>query len=186
MFQRFTEKALKVITLAQEESRSSGHNYIADEQILLGLIKEGGALAFKALKEANVTLDVARSEVRKFVGDGSDRVDLEIPYTPYAKRVLELAWDEARQLRHNYIGTEHLLLSLVREGDGVAVKVLQKLDVDLLELQGHLIESIIEIEKKEATRNPSYADCYEARADACKQYLQNIEQQKLIRGAAPE
>ena len=120
MFERFTEKAIKVIMLAQEEARRLGHNFVGTEQILLGLIGEGTGIAAKTLKGMGVNLKEARTEVEKIIGRGSGFVAVEIPFTPRAKRVLELSWDEARQLGHNYIGTEHLLLGLVREGEGVA------------------------------------------------------------------
>ena len=113
MFERFTEKAIKVIMLAQEEARRLGHNFVGTEQILLGLIGEGTGIAAKTLKSMGVNLKDARVEVEKIIGRGSGFVAVEIPFTPRAKRVLELSWDEARQLGHNYIGTEHLLLGLI-------------------------------------------------------------------------
>ena len=131
MFERFTEKAIKVIMLAQEEARRLRHNFVGTEQVLLGLIGEGTGVAAKTLKSMGVTLKDARAEVEKIIGRGSGFVAVEIPFTPRAKRVLELSWDEARQLGHNYIGTEHLLLGLIREGEGVAARVLENLGVDL-------------------------------------------------------
>ena len=116
MFERFTEKAIKVIMLAQEEARRLGHNFVGTEQILLGLIGEGTGVAAKVLKSMGVNLKDARVEVEKIIGRGSGFVAVEIPFTPRAKRVLELSLEEARQLGHNYIGTEHLLLGLIREG----------------------------------------------------------------------
>src|SRR5215813_2613275 len=118
MFERFTEKGIKVIMLAQEEARRLGHNFVGTEQIFLGLIGEGTGLASQALKTQGITLRHARVEVEKIIGRGSGFVAVEIPFTPRSKRVLELSWDEARQLGHNYIGTEHLLLGLIREGEG--------------------------------------------------------------------
>ena len=109
MFERFTEKAIKVIMLAQEEARRLGHNFVGTEQILLGLIGEGTGVAAKVLKSMGVNLKDARVEVEKIIGRGSGFVAVEIPFTPRAKRVLELSLEEARQLGHNYIGTEHLL-----------------------------------------------------------------------------
>jgi len=131
MFERFTEKAIKVIMLAQEEARRLGHNFVGTEQILLGLIGEGTGVAAKVLKSMGVNLKDARIEVEKIIGRGSGFVAVEIPFTPRAKRVLELSLEEARQLGHNYIGTEHLLLGLIREGEGVAARVLENLGVDL-------------------------------------------------------
>ena len=125
MFERFTEKAIKVIMLAQEEARRLGHNFVGTEQVLLGLIGEGTGVAAKTLKSMGVNLKDARVEVEKIIGRGSGFVAVEIPFTPRAKRVLELSWDEARQLGHNYIGVEHLLLGLIREGEGVAARVIE-------------------------------------------------------------
>ncbi len=139
MFERFTEKAIKVIMLAQEEARRLGHNFVGTEQILLGLIGEGTGIAAKTLKSMGVNLKDARVEVEKIIGRGSGFVAVEIPFTPRAKRVLELSWDEARQLGHNYIGTEHLLLGLIREGEGVAARVLENLGVDLSKVRQHIV-----------------------------------------------
>ncbi|KAM0905428.1 hypothetical protein ACQ4PT_017399 [Festuca glaucescens] len=119
MFERFTEKAIKVIMLAQEEARRLGHNFVGTEQILLGLIGEGTGIAAKVLKSMGINLKDARMEVEKIIGRGSGFVAVEIPFTPRAKRVLELSLEEARQLGHNYIGSEHLLLGLLREGEVV-------------------------------------------------------------------
>ncbi|MBT6842902.1 MAG: ATP-dependent Clp protease ATP-binding subunit [Candidatus Melainabacteria bacterium] len=139
MFERFTEKAIKVIMLAQEEARRLGHNFVGTEQVLLGLIGEGTGVAAKTLKSMGVNLKDARVEVEKIIGRGSGFVAVEIPFTPRAKRVLELSWDEARQFGHNYIGTEHLLLGLIREGEGVAARVLDNLGVDLAKVRQHII-----------------------------------------------
>ncbi len=140
MFERFTEKAIKVIMLAQEEARRLGHNFVGTEQVLLGLIGEGTGVAAKTLKSMGVNLKDARAEVEKIIGRGSGFVAVEIPFTPRAKRVLELSWDEARQLGHNYIGTEHLLLGLIREGEGVAARVLENLGVDLNKIRSNVVK----------------------------------------------
>ena len=142
MFERFTEKAIKVIMLAQEEARRLGHNFVGTEQVLLGLIGEGTGVAAKTLKSMGVNLKDARAEVEKIIGRGSGFVAVEIPFTPRAKRVLELSWDEARQLGHNYIGTEHLLLGLIREGEGVAARVLENLGVDLNKVRSNVIKML--------------------------------------------
>ena len=142
MFERFTEKAIKVIMLAQEEARRLGHNFVGTEQVLLGLIGEGTGVAAKTLKNMGVTLKEARVEVEKIIGRGSGFVAVEIPFTPRAKRILELSWDEARQLGHNYIGTEHLLLGLIREGEGVAARVLENLGVDLNKIRSNVIKML--------------------------------------------
>ncbi len=139
MFERFTEKAIKVIMLAQEEARRLGHNFVGTEQILLGLIGEGTGIAAKVLKSMGVNLKDARVEVEKIIGRGSGFVAVEIPFTPRAKRVLELSLEEARQLGHNYIGTEHLLLGLLREGEGVAARVLENLSLDLSKVRTQVI-----------------------------------------------
>lgn len=142
MFERFTEKAIKVIMLAQEEARRLGHNFVGTEQILLGLIGEGTGVAAKVMKSMGVNLKDARIEVEKIIGRGSGFVAVEIPFTPRAKRVLELSLEEARQLGHNYIGTEHLLLGLIREGEGVAARVLENLGVDLSKVRTQVIRML--------------------------------------------
>ncbi|KOR35515.1 Clp protease ClpX, partial [Planktothricoides sp. SR001] len=142
MFERFTEKAIKVIMLAQEEARRLGHNFVGTEQILLGVIGEGTGVAAKVLKAMGVNLKDARIEVEKIIGRGSGFVAVEIPFTPRAKRVLELSLEEARQLGHNYIGTEHLLLGLIREGEGVAARVLENLGVDLSKVRTEVIRML--------------------------------------------
>ncbi len=142
MFERFTEKAIKVIMLAQEEARRLGHNFVGTEQILLGLIGEGTGIAAQVLKSMNVNLKDARIEVEKIIGRGSGFVAVEIPFTPRAKRVLELSLEEARQLGHNYIGTEHLLMGLVREGEGVAARVLENLSVNIASIRTEVIQML--------------------------------------------
>ncbi len=142
MFERFTEKAIKVIMLAQEEARRLGHNFVGTEQILLGLIGEGTGVAAKVLKSLGVNLKDSRIEVEKIIGRGSGFVAVEIPFTPRAKRVLELSLEEARQLGHNYIGTEHLLLGLIREGEGVAARVLENLNIDLTKVRTQVVRML--------------------------------------------
>jgi ATP-dependent Clp protease ATP-binding subunit ClpC len=155
MFERFTEKAIKVIMLAQEEARRLGHNFVGTEQILLGLIGEGTGIGPKVLKSMGVNLKDARVEVEKIIGRGSGFVAVEIPFTPRAKRVLELSLEEARQLGHNYIGTEHLLLGLIREGEGVAARVLENLSVDLSKVRNQIIRSLGENTEVASGSNPS-------------------------------
>jgi ATP-dependent Clp protease ATP-binding subunit ClpC len=142
MFERFTEKAIKVVMLAQEEARRLGHNFVGTEQILLGLIGESTGIAAKVLKSMGVTLKDARVEVEKVIGRGSGFVAVEIPFTPRAKRVLELSLEEARQLGHNYIGTEHILLGLLREGEGVASRVLETLGADPQKIRTQVIRMV--------------------------------------------
>ncbi|KAF3495732.1 hypothetical protein DY000_02055580 [Brassica cretica] len=142
MFERFTEKAIKVIMLSQEEARRLGHNFVGTEQILLGLIGEGTGIAAKVLKSMGINLKDSRVEVEKIIGRGSGFVAVEIPFTPRAKRVLELSLEEARQLGHNYIGSEHLLLGLLREGEGVAARVLENLGVDVSNIRTQVIRMV--------------------------------------------
>jgi len=142
MFERFTEKAIKVVMLAQEEARRLGHNFVGTEQIMLGLIGEGTGIAAKVLKSMGINLKEARIEVEKIIGRGSGFVAVEIPFTPRAKRVLELALEEARQLGHSYIGTEHLLLGLLREGEGVAARVLENLGADATKVRSQVIRMV--------------------------------------------
>jgi len=127
MFERFTDKARRVVVLAQEEARHLNHNYIGTEHILLGLIQEGEGVAAKALTTLDISLEAVRGEVTQIVGRGDEAPTGHIPFTPRAKKVLELSLREALALGHNYIGTEHILLGLIREGQGVAAQVLVKL-----------------------------------------------------------
>jgi len=142
MFERFTEKAIKVVMLAQEESRRLGHNFVGTEQILLGLIGEGAGVATKVLKSMGVNLKDARMEVERIIGRGSGFVAVEIPFTPRAKRVLEMAIEEARDLGHSYIGTEHIILALLEEEDGVATRVLENLGVELSKVRSEILGQI--------------------------------------------
>lgn len=130
-FDKFTGRARKVLALAQEEATRLNHNYMGTEHLLLGLIREGDGIAAKALASMNVDLERARSEVESIIGRGDRMVVGEIGLTPRAKKVIELAVQEARRLKHRYIGTEHLLLGLIREGDGIAAGVLEKFGLDL-------------------------------------------------------
>ena len=130
MFERFTERARKVVVLAQDEARHFNHNYIGTEHLLLGLLREDEGVAAQALSSLNVVLDEVREQVESIVGYGEEGTGAQAPFTPRSKKVLELALREALQLGHNYIGTEHILLGLVRESEGVAARVLSNLDVD--------------------------------------------------------
>ena len=142
MFERFTEKAIKVVMLSQEESRRLGHNFVGTEQILLGLVGENGGVAYKVLRTFGVTLREARTEVERIIGRGSGFVAVEIPFTPRAKRVLEIAIEEARDLGHGYIGTEHILLALLEEEVGVGVRVLQQLGLVISQIRTELLIQI--------------------------------------------
>ena len=165
MFERFTEKAIKVIMLAQEEARRLGHNFVGTEQILLGLIGEGTGVAAKVLKSLGVNLKDSRIEVEKIIGRGSGFVAVEIPFTPRAKRVLELSLEEARQLGHNYIGTEHLLLGLIREGEGVAARVLENLSIDLTKVRTQVIRMLGETAEVGSGANTSKGNLKTATLD---------------------
>ncbi len=165
MFERFTEKAIKVIMLAQEEARRLGHNFVGTEQILLGLIGEGTGVAAKVLKSLGVNLKDSRIEVEKIIGRGSGFVAVEIPFTPRAKRVLELSLEEARQLGHNYIGTEHLLLGLIREGEGVAARVLENLSIDLTKVRTQVIRMLGETAEVGSGGNSTKANLKTATLD---------------------
>ncbi len=139
MFERFTERARKVVYLAQQEAARLGHNVVGTEHLLLGLAVEGEGVAAKALEVINVSLERIRQEVEKIIGSGETNPFGEIPFTPRAKRVLELAVDEGRQMGHNYVGTEHILLGLIREGEGVAAQVLKNLGADLDKVRKQVI-----------------------------------------------
>ncbi len=140
MFERFTDRARRVVVLAQEEARMLNHNYIGTEHILLGLIHEGEGVAAKALESLGISLEGVREQVEEIIGQGQTAPAGHIPFTPRAKKVLELSLREALQLGHNYIGTEHILLGLIREGEGVAAQVLQKLGADLNRVRQQVIQ----------------------------------------------
>jgi Clp amino terminal domain, pathogenicity island component/UvrB/uvrC motif len=139
MFERFTDRARRVVVLAQDEARRLNHNYIGTEHILLGLIHEGEGVAAKALESLGISLDAVRQQVEEIIGRGQQAHPGHIPFTPRGKKVLELSLRESLQLGHNYIGTEHILLGLIREGDGVAAQVLVKLGADLNRVRQQVI-----------------------------------------------
>src|SRR5574341_2696406 len=140
MFERFTDRARRVVVLAQEEARMLNHNYIGTEHILLGLIHGGEGVAAKALESLNISLEAVRQQVEEIIGQGQAAPTGHIPFTPRAKKVLELSLREALQLGHNYIGTEHILLGLIREGEGVAAQVLVKLGADLSRVRQQVVQ----------------------------------------------
>ena len=150
MFERFTDRARRVVVLAQEEARMLNHNYIGTEHILLGLIHEGEGVAAKALESLGISLEAVRSQVEEIIGQGQQAPSGHIPFTPRAKKVLELSLREALQLGHNYIGTEHILLGLIREGEGVAAQVLVKLGADLTRVRQQVIQLLSGYQGKEA------------------------------------
>jgi len=149
MFERFTDRARRVVVLAQEEARMLNHNYIGTEHILLGLIHEGEGVAAKSLESLGISLEAVRSQVEEIIGQGQQAPSGHIPFTPRAKKVLELSLREALQLGHNYIGTEHILLGLIREGEGVAAQVLVKLGADLNRVRQQVIQLLSGYQGKE-------------------------------------
>jgi ATP-dependent Clp protease ATP-binding subunit ClpC len=149
MFERFTDRARRVVVLAQEEARMLNHNYIGTEHILLGLIHEGEGVAAKALESLGISLEAVRQQVEEVIGQGQQAPSGHIPFTPRAKKVLELSLREALQLGHNYIGTEHILLGLIREGEGVAAQVLVKLGADLSRVRQQVIQLLSGYQGKE-------------------------------------
>ena len=152
MFERFTDRARRVVVLAQEEARMLSHNYIGTEHILLGLIHEGEGVAAKALESLDISLEAVRAQVEEIIGQGQQAPSGHIPFTPRAKKVLELSLREALQLGHSYIGTEHILLGLIREGEGVAAQVLQKLGADLNRVRQQVIQLLSGFQGKESTQ----------------------------------
>ncbi|NUS43914.1 MAG: NDP-hexose 4-ketoreductase, partial [Mycobacteriaceae bacterium] len=153
MFERFTDRARRVVVLAQEEARMLNHNYIGTEHILLGLIHEGEGVAAKSLESLGISLEGVRSQVEEIIGQGQQAPSGHIPFTPRAKKVLELSLREALQLGHNYIGTEHILLGLIREGEGVAAQVLVKLGADLNRVRQQVIQLLSGYQGKEAAES---------------------------------
>ena len=149
MFERFTDRARRVVVLAQDEARALNHNYIGTEHLLLGLIHEGEGVAAKALESMDISLDAVRAQVVEIIGEGQAAPSGHIPFTPRAKKVLELSLREALQLGHNYIGTEHILLGLLREGEGVAAQVLTKLGADLSTVRQTVMQMLSGYEGKE-------------------------------------
>src|SRR4051812_20572667 len=149
MFERFTVRARRVVVLAQEEARMLSHNYIGTEHILLGLIHEGEGVAAKALESLDISLEAVRAQVEEIIGQGQQAPSGHIPFTPRAKKVLELSLREALQLGHNYIGTEHILLGLIREGEGVAAQVLVKLGADLNRVRQQVLQLLSGYQGKE-------------------------------------
>jgi ATP-dependent Clp protease ATP-binding subunit ClpC len=157
MFERFTDRARRVVVLAQEEARLLNHNYIGTEHILLGLIHEGEGVAAMALESLGISLEAVRAQVEEIIGQGQSAPTEHIPFTPRAKKVLELSLREATQLGHNYIGTEHILLGLIREGEGVAAQVLVKLGADLSRVRQQIIQLLSGYVGSEAAAEPTGA-----------------------------
>jgi ATP-dependent Clp protease ATP-binding subunit ClpC len=155
MFERFTDRARRVVVLAQEEARLLDHHYIGTEHLLLGLIQEHEGIAAKALESLGISLDGVRREVEEVIGRGEGAPTSHIPFTPRAKKVLEMSLREALQLGHNYIGTEHILLGLIREGEGVAAQVLQKLGADLKRVRQTVIQLLADTSVEHVSEPPA-------------------------------
>jgi ATP-dependent Clp protease ATP-binding subunit ClpC len=196
VFERFTDRARRVVVLSQEEARELGHNYIGTEHLLLGVIREGEGVGAQALAALEIDLGEVRSRVVELIGTGhDDEAGAHIPFTPRSKKVLELSLREALQLGHNYIGTEHILLGLLREGHGVAAQVLRQLGVDLNDLRGKVVELVQrpgpgapEAFAQERFR-PAEALTgapVSARLDAIEKRLERIEELLLRLAAGPE
>ncbi|MSW08784.1 MAG: AAA domain-containing protein, partial [Actinobacteria bacterium] len=176
MFERFTDRARRVVVLAQEEARMLNHNYIGTEHILLGLIHEGEGVAAKALESMTISLEAVRSQVEEIIGQGQQAPSGHIPFTPRAKKVLELSLREALQLGHNYIGTEHILLGLIREGEGVAAQVLIKLGADLARVRQQVIQLLSGYQGKEAVATGGPAEGTPSTSLVLDQFGRNLTQ----------
>ena len=176
MFERFTDRARRVVVLAQEEARMLNHNYIGTEHILLGLIHEGEGVAAKALESMGISLEGVRAQVEEIIGQGQQAPSGHIPFTPRAKKVLELSLREALQLGHNYIGTEHILLGLIREGEGVAAQVLVKLGADLNRVRQQVIQLLSGYQGKEAVAANGPAEGTPSTSLVLDQFGRNLTQ----------
>jgi ATP-dependent Clp protease ATP-binding subunit ClpC len=176
MFERFTDRARRVVVLAQEEARMLNHNYIGTEHILLGLIHEGEGVAAKGLEALGISLEGVRAQVEEIIGQGQQAPSGHIPFTPRAKKVLELSLREALQLGHNYIGTEHILLGLIREGEGVAAQVLVKLGADLNRVRQQVIQLLSGYQGKEAVQTGGPAEGTPSTSLVLDQFGRNLTQ----------
>jgi ATP-dependent Clp protease ATP-binding subunit ClpC len=176
MFERFTDRARRVVVLAQEEARMLSHNYIGTEHILLGLIHEGEGVAAKALESLDISLEAVRGQVEDIIGQGQQAPSGHIPFTPRAKKVLELSLREALQLGHSYIGTEHILLGLIREGEGVAAQVLVKLGADLNRVRQQVIQLVSGFQGKEAESAGAPSESQPSSSAVLDQFGRNLTQ----------
>jgi ATP-dependent Clp protease ATP-binding subunit ClpC len=176
MFERFTDRARRVVVLAQEEARMLSHNYIGTEHILLGLIHEGEGVAAKALESLDISLEAVRGQVEDIIGQGQQAPSGHIPFTPRAKKVLELSLREALQLGHSYIGTEHILLGLIREGEGVAAQVLVKLGADLNRVRQQVIQLVSGFQGKEAEAAGAPSESAPSTSAVLDQFGRNLTQ----------
>ncbi len=195
MFERFTDRARQVVVLAQEEARLLNHNYIGTEHLLLGLLREQEGAAARVLTALGISIGDVRQQVRQIIGSGKHSPSGHIPFTPRAKKVLELALREALQLNHTYIGTEHLLLGVIREGEGVAAQVLVRLGADLERVRQQVIELVGQGPGPSEATSPSVRDLLdvlqriEARvttlADDVAQLRRRLDEQQEGGGGSP-
>jgi ATP-dependent Clp protease ATP-binding subunit ClpC len=185
MFERFTDRARRVVVLAQEEARMLSHNYIGTEHILLGLIHEGEGVAAKALESLDISLEAVRGQVEDIIGQGQQAPSGHIPFTPRAKKVLELSLREALQLGHNYIGTEHILLGLIREGEGVAAQVLVKLGADLNRVRQQVIQLVSGFQGKESESSGAPSESAPSTSAVLDQFGRNLTQAAREGGLDP-
>jgi ATP-dependent Clp protease ATP-binding subunit ClpC len=176
MFEKFTDKARRVVVLAQEEAKMLNHNYIGTEHLLLGLIHEGEGVAAKSLEALGISLDAVREQVQEIIGTGQTAPSGHIPFTPRAKKVLELSLREALQLGHSYIGTEHLLLGLIREGEGVAAQVLTKLGADTNRVRQQVIQLLSGFQGKEAVQVGGETNAPQKGSQILDQFGRNLTQ----------
>ena len=181
MFERFTDRARRVVVLAQAEARDLDHNYVGTEHILLGLLREGEGVAARALSSLGISLDAVRHRVEEIIGRGQQpAASGHIPFTPRAKKVMELSLREALQLGHDYIGTEHILLGLIREGDGVAAQVLIRLGADLNRVRHQVIALLYQSKEPRLARRPAEEGAplpeVQARLDAVEDWLAAVDQ----------
>src|SRR6218665_3079670 len=177
MFERFTDRARRVVVLAQEEAKLLKHNYIGTEHILLGLIHEGEGVAARALEALSISLESVREQVQDIIGQGQQQPSGHIPFRPRAKKVLELSLREALQLGHTYIGTEHILLGLIREGEGVAAQVLVKLGADLNRVRQQVIQLLSGYQGKEQVQvGASHSSQTQGGSQVLEQFGRNLTQ----------
>jgi ATP-dependent Clp protease ATP-binding subunit ClpC len=186
VFERFTDRARRVVVLAQEESRLLGHNYIGTEHLLLGLIHESEGVAARTLRSLGISLDAVRSQVEETVGKGGSSPSGHMPFTPRAKKVLELSLREAMQLSHNYIGTEHILLGLIREGEGVAAQVLVTLGADLSRVRQRIIEVLSNYAPGEHPETGSVPPPEPPRCPRCGASLTTTAAYRVVEASGPE
>jgi len=178
MFERFTDRARRVVVFAQEEARMLNHNYIGTEHLLVGLLREDGGVAAKGLESLGITVDAVRQQVEEIIGIGDQEPSGHVPFTPRAKKVLELSLREALQLGHDHIGTEHILLGLIREGDGVAAQVLVRLGADLNQVRQQVIQRLhgFEGEDEPGGMRAAQRPGLPGRIDAIERRLSILEQ----------